>query len=170
MTTYRITRTPVRALVGHGGLTRLHRRSWFASRAATTECPSAAGEAITSRDRFPRRKEHPLDTSPHDVTAVFDEPNLVSCAGLAPVLGLAKRAGFQRLVADLVKIDVRGGCNSQLKVPGPVMGMVASADSIDDMDLLQHGAIGQVFAVARASSTAGTLLRAFTSGRVRQLW
>jgi hypothetical protein len=27
----------------------------------------------------------------HDVTAAFDDPNLVSCAGLAPVLKLAER-------------------------------------------------------------------------------
>jgi len=30
----------------------------------------------------------------HGVTAVFDDPNLVSCAGLAPVLRLAGRAGL----------------------------------------------------------------------------
>ena len=29
----------------------------------------------------------------HGFTAVFDDPNLVSCAGLAPVLHLAERAG-----------------------------------------------------------------------------
>ncbi len=72
----------------------------------------------------------------HDVTAVFDDPNLVSCAALAPVLQLAERAGLHRLVADLVKIDRPGGCHAQMKVPGLVAGMVAGADSIDDMDLL----------------------------------
>ncbi len=30
----------------------------------------------------------------HEHTAVFDDPNLVSCAGLAPVLTLADRAGL----------------------------------------------------------------------------
>jgi hypothetical protein len=35
----------------------------------------------------------------HGVTAAFDDPNLVSCAGLAPVLQLAERAGLQDLVA-----------------------------------------------------------------------
>jgi len=32
----------------------------------------------------------------HAVTAVFDDPNLLSCAGLAPVRQLAERAGLQR--------------------------------------------------------------------------
>ena len=34
----------------------------------------------------------------HGFAAVFDDPNLVSCAGLVPVLALAERAGLQRLV------------------------------------------------------------------------
>jgi len=38
----------------------------------------------------------------HDVTAVFDDPNLVSCAGVVPVLALAQRAGLHRLVAEHV--------------------------------------------------------------------
>ncbi len=40
----------------------------------------------------------------HGFTAVFDDPNLVSCAGLVPVLRLAERAGLQRLVAGHVSI------------------------------------------------------------------
>jgi len=56
----------------------------------------------------------------------------VSCAGLAPVLQLAERAGLERLVADLIKIDKPGGCNPHLKVPGLIAGMDAGADSIDD--------------------------------------
>jgi hypothetical protein len=42
----------------------------------------------------------------HDVTALFDDPNLVSCAGLAPVLQLAERAGLGSLVADHIRIAV----------------------------------------------------------------
>jgi len=105
----------------------------------------------------------------HDVTAVFDDPNLVSCAGLAPVLQLAERAGLQRLVADLVKIDKPAGCNPELKMPALVAGMVAGADSIDDMGLLRHGAMRRLFTGVRAPSTLGTFLRSFTFGHVRQL-
>ncbi len=105
----------------------------------------------------------------HGFTAAFDDPSLVSCAGLAPVLQLAERAGFQQLVADHVRIDKPGGCNAHLKVPGLVAGMVAGADSIDDMDLLRHGGMDRLFGGVRAPSTMGTFLRSFTFGHVRQL-
>jgi hypothetical protein len=105
----------------------------------------------------------------HGFTATFDEANLVSCAGLAPVLQLVERAGFQQLVAAHVKIEEQGGCNAHLKVPALVGGMVAGADSIDDMDLLRHGAMGRLFTGVRAPSTLGTFLRSFTFGHVRQL-
>jgi hypothetical protein len=105
----------------------------------------------------------------HSVTARFDDPNLVSCAGLAPVLRLAERAGFGRLVAEHVRIDEPGGVNAQVKIPSLVAGMVAGADSIDDMALLRHGGMDRLFTGVRAPSTLGTFLRTFTFGHVRQL-
>jgi Transposase DDE domain group 1 len=105
----------------------------------------------------------------HEVAARFDDPNLVSCAGLAPVLRLAERAGLHRLVDEYVKIDIPGGVNAGLKVPALVAGMVAGADSIDDMALLRHGGMGRLFSGVRAPSTLGTFLRSFTFGHVRQL-
>jgi hypothetical protein len=36
----------------------------------------------------------------HGLAAVFDDPNLVSCAGVVPVLQLADRARLPRLVAE----------------------------------------------------------------------
>jgi hypothetical protein len=50
-----------------------------------------------------------------------------------------------------------------------VAGMVAGADSIDDMALLRHGGMGRVFDRAYAPSTLGSFLRSFTFGHVRQL-
>lgn len=105
----------------------------------------------------------------HAATAVFDDPNLVSCAGLVPVLQLAERAGLQRLVGEHVQVGKPGGVNAHLKVPALVAGMVAGADSIDDMALLRHGAMGRLFSGVRAPSTLGTFLRSFTFGHVRQL-
>jgi hypothetical protein len=105
----------------------------------------------------------------HEFTTVFDDPNLVSCAGLAPVLQLAERAGLQDLVAEHVRIDKTGGGNARLKVPALVAGMIVGADSIDDMGLLRHGAMGRLFTGIRAPSTLGTFLRTFTFGHVRQL-
>ncbi len=105
----------------------------------------------------------------HGFAAVFDDPNLVSCAGLAPVLQLADRAGLGQLVARHVHVGTPGGVNAQLKVPALVAGMVAGADSIEDMALLRHGAMARLFDGLRAPSTLGTFLRAFTFGHVRQL-
>jgi hypothetical protein len=50
-----------------------------------------------------------------------------------------------------------------------VAGMVAGADSIDDMALLRHGAMGKVLVRPYAPSTLGSFLRTFTFGHVRQL-
>jgi hypothetical protein len=105
----------------------------------------------------------------HAVGAVFDDPNLVSCAGLAPVLALTERANFHSLVAAHVRVDKPVGVNADVKVGCLVAGMIAGADSIDDMTLLRHGGMRRLFAGVRAPSTLGTFLRTFTFGHVRQL-
>ena len=69
------------------------------------------------------------------IHATFDDPNLVSRAGLVPVMALAQRAGLGGLVAEHVRIGHRCGVNAHLKVPCLAAGMIAGADSIDDMDL-----------------------------------
>jgi hypothetical protein len=99
----------------------------------------------------------------------FDDPNLVSCAGLAPVLELAERAALQDLVTEHVRLCGPGGANPQLKIASLVAGMVTGADSIDDMAVLRHGAMDRLVTGTRAPSTLGTFLRAFTFGHVRQL-
>jgi hypothetical protein len=105
----------------------------------------------------------------HSVSAVFDDPNLVSCAGLVPVVALAKRAGLHRLISEHVQVPGTPGSNPVTKVVALIAGMIAGADSIDDMDLLRHGAMKRLFSAVRAPSTLGTFLRAFTFGHVRQL-
>jgi hypothetical protein len=47
--------------------------------------------------------------------------------------------------------------------------MVGGADSIDDLDLRRHGAMGVLFGGIRAPSTLGSFLRSFTWGNVLQL-
>jgi len=105
----------------------------------------------------------------HKISAVFDDPNLVSCAGLVPVLRLAERAGLHRLIDEHVHLGRPGGANAAVKVATLVAGMAAGADSIDDMDLLRHGGLPRVLTDGRAPSTLGTFLRAFTFGHVGQL-
>ena len=105
----------------------------------------------------------------HGVSACFDDPNLVSCVGLAPVVSLAHRCGLGRLVADRLTPIGDGAASPAAKVACLVAGMVAGADSIDDMDLLRHGGMGRLFTGVRAPSTLGTFLRGFSFGHVRQL-
>ena len=99
----------------------------------------------------------------------FDDPNLVSRAGLVPVMALAQRAGLGALVAEHVRPGGDCGVNAHLKIPCLVAGMAAGADSIDDMNLLRHGALPDLFGGIRAPSTLGSHLRSFTWGNVRQL-
>jgi hypothetical protein len=106
------------------------------------------------------------------VSAVFDDPNLVSCAGLVPVLRLAERAGLHAMAARRVRLPESAGsagANAGAKVASIVAGMVAGADSIDDLGVIRHGALPTLCAGARAPSTVGTFLRGFTWGNVRQL-
>jgi hypothetical protein len=82
---------------------------------------------------------------------------------------LAQRAGLADLVDEHVRPGGPCGVNAYLKIPCLVAGMAAGADSIDDMDLLRHGAMPDLFGGIRAPSTLGSHLRSFTWGNVRQL-
>src|SRR4051794_41729507 len=107
-----------------------------------------------------------LSHDPALVDIAFDEANLVSCAGLAPVLALAERAGLTDLLAERLSV---ASPNAPVKVTALLAGMVAGGDSIEGMDLLRHGAMGPLFVGVRAPSTLGTVLRAFTVGHLPQL-
>jgi Transposase DDE domain group 1 len=110
-----------------------------------------------------------LSHDPLKTHASFDDPNLVSRAGLVPVMALAGRAGLAALVRKHVSMAGPCGASADLKVGCLVAGMAAGADSIDDLDVLRHGAMGDLFGGIRAPSTLGSFLRSFTWGNVRQL-
>jgi hypothetical protein len=103
------------------------------------------------------------------IDATFDDPHLVSHAGLVPVMALAQRAGLGDLAAEHVRIARPCGVNAPVKIACLVAGMAAGADSVDDMDLLRHGAMPMLFGDIRAPSTLGSFLRSFTWGNVLQL-
>lgn len=108
----------------------------------------------------------------HRVSAlspVFDEQNLIATAGLIPAAVLARQVGLSRLAGEHLTVPGHRGANPGSKVSSIVAGMMAGADSIDDLDVLRHGAMGDVFGQIRASTTLGAFLRAFTFGHVRQL-
>jgi hypothetical protein len=113
-----------------------------------------------------------LNHTPTAMSHAFDEPNLVSTAGLVPVMALAQQTGLQDLTQDMVTVANTGGdkgANAGAKISSLVAGMAAGADSIDDMDLLRHGGMQSLFDQVYAPSTLGSHLREYTHGHVKQL-
>ena len=100
----------------------------------------------------------------------FDEQRLVSDAGLLLTGWLAERLGVELFVNENVWIDhwVPGAALPGRKVMSLLHGMLAGADSIDDMNVLRAGSIRLVLEHSvMTPSTLGTFLRAFTFGHVR---
>ena len=106
--------------------------------------------------------------SPTRTRAVFDDPNLLAHAGLAPLMALAERAGLAESLAGVRPAGPCGG-NAATKAACLVAGMAAGADSIDGMDILRDGAMDTLFGGIRAPSTLGSHLRSYTWGNVRQV-
>jgi hypothetical protein len=103
------------------------------------------------------------------VRATFDDPNLVSCAGLVPVMRLAQQAGLHDAVTDRVHLPTDKGANPAAKIATIVAGMLAGADSIDDLNIARHGGMPSLFTSVYAPSSLGSFFRTFTHGHVRQL-
>jgi hypothetical protein len=106
-------------------------------------------------------------------TPLFDDGNLVSCAGLVPVMGLAERAGLSELISGKVAITetrvASAAVNPAGKLTSIIAGMAAGADSIDDLDVIRCGGMPRLFGGVYACSTLGRFLREFTHGHTRQL-
>jgi hypothetical protein len=103
------------------------------------------------------------------VSVRFDDPNLVSHAGLIPLLRLAHDAGLGELADERIRLGGSKGANAGPKIGSIVAGMAAGADSIDDLDVIRHGALPRLFGGIRAPSTVGTFLRHFSIGHVAQV-
>ena len=106
-------------------------------------------------------------------SAVFDERNLVSAAGLVPVLKLAEQTGLSKLIGehvDLPSTRVKSGAvNPAGKLTSIIAAMACGADSIDDAGVLRAGGTPRVFGEVYAPSTLGIFLREFTFGHANQL-
>src|ERR1017187_9108682 len=97
------------------------------------------------------------------VRVAFDEPRLVSDAGLLLIATLADRLGVEELVNESVWLGygVPGAALPGRKVMSLVHGMLAGADSIDDMNVLRAGSTGLVLVLrTRRASPASRRARA----------
>lgn len=99
----------------------------------------------------------------------FDEPNLLADSGLVPVLKLARNSDLHELVDARLTVPTDKGASAGSKMAALVAGMVAGADSTDDMAVLRHGGTKRLFSSCYAPWPLGSLLRSFTFGHVRQL-
>lgn len=106
-------------------------------------------------------------------SVAFDDDNLISHAGLVPVLTLAERTGLHQLLADKVSLRctslASAGANVAPKLATIIAGMCAGADSIDDIVVLRAGGHKTLFTGVYAPATLGQTLREFTFGHARQL-
>ena len=106
-------------------------------------------------------------------TPQFDDDDLVSCVGLAPVMALAELAGLSELISTRVAITATrvasAGANPAGKLTSIIAGMAAGADSIDDLDVVRSGGMRRLFGEVYAPATLGQFLREFTHGHGLQL-
>lgn len=91
--------------------------------------------------------------------AAFDDDNLVSCAGLVPVMALAERTGLSALVEGKVAFNATSvksaGANPAGKITAIIAGMAAGADNIDDLNVIRAGGMPRLFAEVYAPATLG---------------
>src|SRR3954452_17996892 len=138
--------------------------------------PPELGEWVLRRTDHPGSREALSVRVSHRFTAGsarFDEDNLVSDAGLVPLLGLAEQTGLAQVIAGKVSITTprikSGAANPAPKLLTVITGMCAGADGIDDLDMLRASGMPILFDGVYAPSTLGTLLREFSFGHARQL-
>ena len=103
--------------------------------------------------------------------AVLDDANLVSRAGLVPVMALAVQTGLPDVLDERVVCErVRSGATNRAgKLMSLIEGMAAGADSVRDLDVIRAGGMKKVFGGVYAPATSGILQREFTHGHTRQL-
>ena len=103
------------------------------------------------------------------ISTRFDDPNLVSHAGLLAAVSLAQALGLADLVDTHLTMSGPGSANRGLKTLSVVGAMLAGGDSIEDVDVLRAGGNEALLGAVRAPSPIGTWLRRFDGGSVRQL-
>ncbi|MET3172733.1 UNVERIFIED_ORG: hypothetical protein ABIB52_000561 [Arthrobacter sp. UYCu721] len=80
--------------------------------AAKVACPVLRGPGLSNQLGLPDQLSHRLAA----VSSAFDDPNLVSAAGLVPAMGLASSMGLGALVDEHLCLPDYFGANAGLKV------------------------------------------------------
>ena len=108
---------------------------------------------------------------PDRISVAFDDPRLVTNAGLMLPLTLARRLGLGELMDNHLDLgDAPGRANEGDKMLTLVASALTGGDCIDDADALRAGGTERVLGCrVKAPSTLGTFLRRFRWGHVRQL-
>ena len=102
--------------------------------------------------------------------AVFDDGSLVADGGLLLAGTVMSRLGLEALIDDTVRPGGSAGSGAGRKVLSLVASMLVGGCCIDDVQRLRSGSAAAVLPFAPlAPSTAGSFLRSFTFGHVRQL-
>src|SRR5438270_692489 len=92
------------------------------------------------------------------VSATFDEPNLVSAAGLVPLMALAGKAGLRELAAERLSVPTDKGANAGSKLSALVAVIAAQR--------LRKGSVGSPRGAARlATDTLALIRRSRLAGR-----
>ena len=106
-------------------------------------------------------------------SAVFDDDNLVSHAGLVPVMAVAESTGLAASLGERVDLGTTqvasAGANLEAKLLTVIAGLCCGADSIDDLGRVRSGGHTRLFDRVYAPATIGQTLREFTPGHARQL-
>lgn len=102
--------------------------------------------------------------TPARISASFDDPNLVSAAGVAPVMRPAECAGLSRLADHHLKVPGDKGANAGGKLFSLIAGMVCGADSIDDMSVHAEALGPRVRPINTRIVPAGVHVRACAAG------
>ena len=126
------------------------RVGWLGERAVTRGCPCGLGDWDLRRFQSIQLGRASLDaTLSHpwcDVGGVRRSESRVGRRGWSRCWLWPSPAGLRELADEHLRVPTDKGANAGLKVASLVGGMVAGADSIDDMALLRHGGMGRVFA------------------------
>ena len=92
-------------------------------------------------------------------TPLFDDENLVSCAGLVPVMALAEQTGLSGLISERVTLAslpprvASAGVNPAGKLTSIIAGITAGADSIEDLQVIRSGGMKRLFGGVYAPAT-----------------